>query len=253
MSNIIKSQWAPSIKNQQKIITIKTLKPRFIEESPQDFVNAAEEQKKIISQAFLDSERIIQEAKSQAELIHTGIRQEKEAWEQEKAVLTEKAKKEGFSKGLMEGKDQGYKEYHQTLQFAKEVVNNARKDYQHQVESSEKTILQIGIKVAEKILGEKLENEEGFLMVVKRALKEAREYHDVELHVNPAQYEIILSRKEELKAIFPFERDLYIYPNEELTENSCLIESANGRIDASVDSQLEELKRKLFEFLESEA
>ena len=46
--------------------------------------------------------------------------------------------------------------------------------------------------------------------------------------------------------------DFYIYPDDELEETSCIIESENGRIDASVDSQLEEIKIKLFEMLESE-
>ena len=31
----------------------------------------------------------------------------------------------------------------------------------------------------------------------------------------------------------------------DLSENSCIIESENGRIDASVDSQLSEFKRKI--------
>lgn len=53
-------------------------------------------------------------------------------------------------------------------------------------------------------------------------------------------------------ALFPKELDFYIYPDEELSEMDCIIESANGRIDASIDSQLEEIKNKLIELLESE-
>ncbi len=252
LSNIIKSQWASHLADQQKIIAIKILKQKNHEEDPQDFLYTAEEQKEIIAHAHQEAQRIIEEAKRLADSIHSRISDEKEAWKQEKEQLIESAKQEGFSSGFNEGKDQGYKEYQKNILFAQEVIKNAKKDYQHQVESSEKTILQIGLKVAEKILGEKLGTEDGFLSVVKRALKEAREYLDVELHVSPCHYEFLLSRKEELKAIFPHERDLYIFPNDELSNNSCIIESANGRIDASIDSQLEELKRKLIELLESE-
>jgi flagellar assembly protein FliH len=251
LSNIIKSHWAASV-DQQKIIAIKTMQSRLVEESPQHYLEAAEEKKEMIARAQMEAEKILKEAKRLAESIHKRILDEKEAWEQEKAVLIEEARRAGFSKGLIEGKDQGYKEYNKTIEFAREVVTNAKKDYQHQVESAEKTILQIGLEVAGKILGGKLDNEEGFLMVVKRALKEAREYHDVQIQINPCHYGFLLSRKEELKAVFPNERDLYIYPNDDLSENSCIIESANGRIDASVDNQLEEMKRKLIELLESE-
>ena len=41
-----------------------------------------------------------------------------------------------------------------------------------------------------------------------------------------------------------------MYPNGELDEHACYIESENGRIDASIDSQLQEIKRKLMDILE---
>jgi flagellar assembly protein FliH len=69
--------------------------------------------------------------------------------------------------------------------------------------------------------------------------------------VNPSRYSFLLSRKDELIALFPREVDFYIYPDEDLLEEACLIESANGRIDASVDSQLDEIKNKLIDLLES--
>jgi flagellar assembly protein FliH len=53
-------------------------------------------------------------------------------------------------------------------------------------------------------------------------------------------------------AIFPKDTELYIFPDDELEESSCIIESENGRMDASVDSQLQEIKVKLTELLEGE-
>ncbi|MGM9956219.1 MAG: FliH/SctL family protein, partial [Peribacillus sp.] len=121
------------------------------------------------------------------------------------------------------------------------------------LESSESVILDIALNVAKKIIGQQLEaKEETFLSLVKGAIKEAREYREVQVHIHPSRYQSILSHKDEMIAIFPKEAELYIYPDDELDESSCIIESENGRIDASVDSQLLEIKAKLSELLEGE-
>lgn len=213
----------------------------------------AAEQEKILQNAYSKAETIVKEAQSQAESIQEQIAKEQSAWQQEKARLMEEAKREGFLKGINDGKMQGYQEYHDAIQFAQEVIQTAKKEYDSQVAKAEKTILTIGMNAAEKILGEKLsESEAGFLAIVKRAMKEARNSREVQLHVHPCHYEFLLSHKEELSGIFPKETNIYIFPNDELAETGCFIESVNGRIDASIDSQLKELKQKLFEFLESE-
>ena len=66
-------------------------------------------------------------------------------------------------------------------------------------------------------------------------------------------YEELLSKKEELMTIFSNVVNLFIYPDSDLSEDSCLIESSSGRIDASIDTQLSEIKVKLTELLESES
>jgi flagellar assembly protein FliH len=255
LSKIIKSQWTQAVYDEQKIISIKVLESMKENDSLADMnFQAAAKQQELLNQASSQAKMIVNEAEFQAKYIHDQILQEKSAWEKEKARLIEEAKHEGFSKGFDDGKMQGRKEYHEKILFAQEVIQTAKKDYESQVALAEKTILKIGISAAEKILAQKLsESEDFFGAIVKKALKEARESREVQLHVHPCHYDFLLSRKDELAVIFPMETSIYIYPNDELTENSCYVESANGRIDASLDSQLEELKRKLLELLESES
>lgn len=253
LSKIIKSQWAGPIYDEQKIISIKMLQSMKMDDPLPEINLHIEKQKELLQNANSEAKRIVKEAQSQAESIHEHIAKEQSEWQQEKARLMEEAKREGFLKGINDGKMQGYQEYHDAIQFAQEVIQTAKKEYESQVAKAEKTILTIGTNAAEKILGEKLsEGETGFLAIVKRAMKEARYSREVQLHVHPCHYEFLLSHKEELSSIFPKETNIYIFPNDELDETGCFIESVNGRIDASIDSQLKELKQKLFELLESE-
>lgn len=252
LSRLIKSQWATQNSEDKKVISIRVLET-LTRNLDEDDVEVEVNPKEMLEQARSEADSILQDARLQADHLRNDLEQERLYWEQQKIEIAEAAKSEGFTQGLEEGRQQGYTECLDLINFSKTVVDSSKQDYLNKIESAEKTILHLGVKVAEKIIGLKLEeDEETFLAVVKRALKEAREYREIRLHVDPKYYDLLLSQKEELLAIFPLETDLYIYPDDEIQENGCMIESANGRIDASIDSQLQELKQKLLELLESE-
>lgn len=256
LSRLIKSYFATPDATEKKVISIKMFNPEKLDNSensePSIFDSCAERQR-LMEEAILEADRIRQEAMNQMEAEYEKLRMEKEVWQQEKIRISQEAEQVGFQAGLENGRVQGYKEYSDRIQFAQNVVETSKEDYRKHLEASETTILNLGIKVAEKIIGKSLGgNETEFLSYVKRALKEAREYKEIQLHIHPTRYTYLLAEKEELLAIFPREIDLYIYPNEDVAENSCLIESDNGRVDASIDSQLSQIKERLMEIMESE-
>lgn len=254
LSRLFKSQWLAQTEQEQKLISIKSFQPVGGENQTPAMIQLEQREKAILAKAEQEAEMIRNEAALIAQSAQEKIHQEKQAWEQEKLTIAEAAKQEGYQAGLALGKEHGYQAWTEEIQNAKEIVHLAKKAYQQQIELAEKTILFLGIKVAEQIIGKKLEDsEETFLSIVKRALKEAREYREVQLRVFPGAYGFILEQKEELMAIFPKETDLYIYPDEQLSEGNCVIESANGRIDAAIDSQLQEIKTKLLDLLEGES
>lgn len=252
LSRLIKSQYTSTVSEEKKVISIRMLEATNRQDVPQVFTHTEDERRRILDDAEREASQIVSRAMDEAEQIRRQIHLEKQEWEQQKSMLAEESRQLGFEQGYQEGKNQGYADYRQTILFAQETVDASKRDYQNHIESSEKVILDLGVKIAGKILGEKLSAEEGIISLVKRALKNSRDYKDIQLHVHPMHYQELLAQKEELIAIFPKDIDFYIYPDDELEETACIIESENGRIDASVDSQLEEIKIKLFEMLESE-
>ncbi|RFU71285.1 flagellar assembly protein FliH [Peribacillus saganii] len=253
LSRIIKSNHASQQVSEDRTIKIRTfsLQQEDIEEAamPEEITSSM-----LLEEASMEAERIIEKANQQAWDIIQEANLSRERWEQEeKPMLMQAAREEGFQRGYEAGQQQGYKEMAESIAFAKDIVQSSKNDYRIKIESSEKTILELGLKVAERIIGLKLdESEEAFYSIVKRAIREAREYDEVQLHVNPVHYGFLLTQKDELEGIFPRQTDLFIYPDEQMDEHSCYIESSNGRINASVDSQLLEVKQKLIELLEGE-
>lgn len=97
-----------------------------------------------------------------------------------------------------------------------------------------------------------LDKPESFVGLVKKAIKEAKDSQEIQVHVNPIYYEFLMKEKQELETVFPKKVQLYIYPDAGLNEDACFIESENGRIDASISSQLTELKEKLLDLFDGE-
>lgn len=256
LSRIIKSGGLNTSNHDKKVISVISFESfhtneieKEIEDIPVETVHSAQ----LVEEAKLLADQLINEAKQQVEQFYREMENNRLAFEEEKQFALESAKAQGFQLGLSQGRDTGYDQYKEEIQQAKDVILSAKTDYNKIIESSDREILTITLKVAKKIIGYELDqSNDAYLSIVKKVLKETRDYDEVQLHVHPSMYDFILSAKEELISLFPKEISFYIFPNEDLVETDVFIEYAGGRIDASIDSQLAEIKYKLLELLDGE-
>ncbi|MGE8204083.1 flagellar assembly protein FliH [Heyndrickxia sp. NPDC080065] len=251
MSRIIKSHTAVNQKREAKVIGLKDIGLLNPIENIVDNDPLEVEKKKILEDYHNQAREIIDTAQLDADVIKKNIEADQHKWLEEKAKLIEEAKAEGFQIGFSEGQKQGIETYSNQIDIAVQMTNELKQEFTRHIEASEKVIFEIGMKVAEKIVQDTLTDQpEKFIPIVKHALKEAREDKDVQIFIHPNQYSLCLQNKEELDALLFNGQQIYFYPNDELNEFQCLIETSYGRIDASIDSQLSELKIKLMEILE---
>jgi flagellar assembly protein FliH len=256
LSRLFKSHYVTPQVEAEKVIKLQPIvfQQSLIDESPELLREKAnQEAENLLSNAKIQSEVMIHEAEQRLDLVNKQINELQIAWETERERLSDEVKAEAFQVGFQEGEAAAVEQYSAVIKEARHIVEQAKLDYVSQVELSEETILKLGIKIAEKIIRVHLdESKDDFVQLVKHAIKEVKDYTDINIMVHPSMYEMVLAQKDELKALFNGDKSLYIYPNEELRETGCLIESSFGRIDASIDSQLNELKVKLLELIEEE-
>lgn len=187
--------------------------------------------------------KILDETKEQ-------IKHAKEQWEQEKNEWIEEAKQIGYEKGFEIGKYEALNQYKEKIQEVNHLIELAMNDYHETVENHEVTIVNIAILVAEKILRQQMdEKEDYFLSVVKRAITEMKNQPSVSLYLHPQDYETVLKHKAELKQSLQEKMSLSIFVDERLKKNSCIIEHPNGKIDASLDTQLSQIHQALLELI----
>ncbi|MEK3953025.1 flagellar assembly protein FliH [Psychrobacillus sp. FSL K6-1464] len=174
------------------------------------------------------------------------------AWEEEKIVYQQQAYDEAFIQGLEEGRLKAQADMQNSLKLANETMKIAHENAANYLQQQEQVILELALRTAERIIATKLEdNEELFLSIVKRGLKEAREMKVIKLYVSPTYFELVSNNREELSSIFPVDVPFMVFVDEDMNETDCYIETNHGRIVVSIDEQLQELRRKLVDILDN--
>ncbi len=251
MSNIIK------LHSDRVLTSSKVITPRIVEKPgcEQEAIDPLVESKakELMEIAEAKAEQLIEEASQEAEHLRNAIQEEKNLWDDEKRRLSEEAWNEGYQNGLEEGRTAGKSEYKSLIETAVNTINEAKLDSQTYTVQAERTILDLAVASTESILGSLLSEEpERFVGVVKKALVELKNEKEIEIFVHPSKFHLLVTSRNALKSVFPREVQCYIYPNEELNENDCIVECETIRINAGIDSQLHELKERLAELLAGE-
>ncbi|MGN7386817.1 flagellar assembly protein FliH [Sporosarcina sp. SAFN-015] len=254
LSNIFRSSRTISEEGNVKEITIRNLNMPTIDGKEEEI------SKEIL---FAERDRMLKDARRQIEVEKADVEHLRQmaqedinamhaAWEQEKTELQQRAYEEGFQVGYEEGRNKAISDMSESIEMANEVTAHSKENAEKYLESQERIILEIAMKTAERILGKTLEeDEEAFLSIVKRGLKEAREMKEIKLYVSVSHFELVSSNRSELASIFPPDIPFLIFVNDDFDNNDCIIETNQGRIVVSVDEQLNELKEQLVEMLES--
>lgn len=202
------------------------------------------------AQAKLEAERVAFEQVKQQELDE--IEQIKQTWQEEQPIRLQEAYDEGFGQGYEDGINKANEAMAESLATANGVITHANENARKYIEDQEQVVLELGLTAAERILNATLErNDEVFVAIIKRGLKEAREMKEIKIYVSPMYYELISESRDELAEMFPTDVPFMIFVNEDIENTECFIETNHGRIVVSIDQQLNELRLKLNEILES--
>lgn len=260
LSRIIRSVYTHSDSDNVKEIQIRDMfepiEPEQVDMPPQhqlsmDDILAERDQLLAEAKSILQAER---EKFEQEKQVHfQEIEHLKLSWEEERPNRVQEAYDEGFGQGYEDGMNKATEAMAQSLQTANEIIIQAKENAQKYIDDQEAVILELGLTAAERIIGTSLEqNNELFVSIVRRGLKEAREMKEIKIYVSPAYYALITANRDELAEMFPIDVPFMIFVNEDLeNETDCYIETNHGRIMVSIDEQLNELRLKLHEILES--
>ncbi len=164
----------------------------------------------------------------------------------EQAIIA--AREQGYEEGFAQGQIDGQQTYDSLIEQAKTIISQSEQEFEKTIDSAEPVMIDLSIALTKKMIGLNLEeNPAIWSALLKQVMLEVREHEHVKLYVHPDWYMQTTQQKEELEQLLSHTEKLYIYPDAGLMENGCIVESKYGRIDATLDRQLHELKTQLFE------
>ncbi|KGX88449.1 hypothetical protein N784_07220 [Pontibacillus litoralis JSM 072002] len=230
--------------NRARVIGLRPIHKQLDEQESEKVHNTYQEAEMALQHAKQKAAQLIKQANEQ-------IEQNKAEWEKQKQAYQQEAYQDGYQQGFEFGKQEAESTFASLLEQGHQIVHLAEHDYAKRIEESEDTILALGIEASSKILHSILDaHPDQFLPIVKALVEEVKEQERIAIYVHPDQYGHLVKQKEELNMMIDHKQALSIYPKNNLDQHQCYVESPFGRVDASVDSQLTELRSKLFQLLE---
>lgn len=148
-------------------------------------------------------------------------------------IAFEEEKKRGFNEGMEAGN-----------QKISEIMIEAAARSVENFEEFENDIIEIVSDALKKILGE-FDNRDLISRVVKNALSTVRNQKKVTVIVNPSDADTIRDKLKELLALYPAIATIDVLTDPRVHIGGCKIETEIGVVDASLEIQLEAIKKSL--------
>lgn len=223
-------------------------------EQPNHFTNNEEVNKKTeaeLAAAQAKANQLIAEAEQEARNLLKQVEVARQSAVEEIEVLKAEAKKQGYEAGYVEGQNEGFRAYNKLIEQAHSVIVQSEKDYERTIESADPVIIEVACALTKRMIDLQLEgNSHVWGALLRQVITEVREHEKVRIFVHPDWFEYTTNQKEELEQLLSHTENLFIYPDAGLMKHGCVIETKYGRIEATVDKQLEVLKAQLLEMVQ---
>jgi flagellar assembly protein FliH len=223
----------------------------FEEDDETRILRLKNEAQTLLEEARREADQIRAEADTILQSQNEKLATEEQEWRQKMEQAFNASQQEGYDAGFQNGLEQGQESWHEKLNEVISFIDKTKEDYYKVLQEAEPQMIELAIKTAEKIIGTKLdETPETWASIMKQLLKEAREFEEIKIYVPPEWFELTVNHREELKNMLQSTATLFIYPDETLEKDGAVLEFPFGKIDATLDIQLKEIREKLLELIE---
>lgn len=245
LSNIIKAEYVLyESKNE-----VENLVSAQISSSKEVLYEIYNQRETIIKDATAEALRIVNTAKRNAQL--------------EVEEIKKRASEEGYNAGFEIGKNKGYEEgYQKGLITIREEFSKQNETRLNEISSMielienkkqaillkyENEISKVSIDIAEKILRQKIELKDNFIAkIIESVIKDYKNVEWVKIYIsNSEDAKMLEADKSLIDELSKISNDIKIEVKKGLTNGSCIVETPDNIVDASLDTQLNNLKEIL--------
>lgn len=195
----------------------------------------------IKAEAEKEAEKIIQDAKNQADSVLHDVQIQKENIESE-------AYQKGFEKGTAEGFEKGNAEVNRLIDRMHKVLESVMQRREEILQETESQIVELVILMARKVIKILSENQKNIVMAnTLAALKKVKTRGKVILRVNIEDLKLTSAHVKEFIEHVENIEGITILEDSSVEKGGVIVETDFGAIDARISSQLTELENKILE------
>jgi flagellar assembly protein FliH len=196
---------------------------------------------KEINEAKARSEKIIKNAENEAEKM----------FEKSREQGHEKGFEEGYKKGYEKGIEDSYKNKNDILDEAIGLRYKAQKDYEDILKSSEENIVNMIIKLSQKIIYQNLEEDrENIIKIVEEAIKKCSYRKKVTIKVSHDDFAVVSNNRDRILSKIENLEILDIIYDDNITIGSCKVETEYGNLYSTLEEKIRIIEDSFKEILE---
>lgn len=177
------------------------------------------------------------------------------ALEEQKSKLTaqfEQEKKETYTQGFNDGKEEGIKEGKDEIRpLIDDFLSISKKisdEKELVIHEAEKEVITLCYLITKKIIKKEIEKDDKVILtIIKESLEFISDETDLVLKLNPEDYNVIKEYEKELISKLKDVKNFKIESDDKITRGGCLLETNSGEVDARLEAKLNELERVLLE------
>ncbi len=190
----------------------------------------------------IDATDVVTVAKQKCEIIIRTAHSEAQS-------VHDAAYSDGFEAGAKDAAQKAENLIEQLLQ-AIENQNVERSNLVHEIEEQ---ALMLCVDVAEKIIRHEVRTDPRIIArVLKMCLRRLKHRGEVNVRANPSEVEHLRAMRDELLSTAESLRELNVIEDRRITAGGCVVESPSGDFDARLETQIEQIRRKLMDAFNNE-
>lgn len=245
LSNIIKAEYALYGNEEQ----IEKVTHNNINTSKEALYEIYNQRELIIRDATNEALKIVNTAKknAQSEIEERKKRGQEEGYDTGFESGKNKGYKEGYETGLKEIKEELLKENEIRILEINDMLKTIEKQKQNIISKYESELEKTSIDIAEKIMKQKVDlSDDVISKIIGNVIKDYKNVEWVKIYIaDKDEVEKIEADKSLISELQKISNDVKIEVAKDLDKGSCIIETPAGIVDASIDTQLNNLKEIL--------
>jgi flagellar assembly protein FliH len=156
-----------------------------------------------------------------------------------------------YQRGLTEGRELGYKEAKEQLAeefaVAADLVRQWRQKVDEALQQAEIPVVRLAFEIAKKVIHSEIrQNPDMIHYVVREAVRRISHASHAEISLHPADLERLEADPELLRELRERVDQLTFRADEAIRRGGCVVETNVGLVDATLESQLNEIEKSLF-------